>query len=121
MKLESLKKRTIAFDPATVPNPFDVFPIASAQCLELLENDKWTGINTTAGDSVFITEAEAGGRWNCGKQGCQPDRCPHPKCEKCIAANKKKFWTFVKQKRDNNAGRGNCDGCGGRGGRGGRK
>ena len=60
IKLDALRNQTRPFDPKSVPNPFDVFAIAEGQYLELLEDDKWNGVNNLGGDSVFMADDEAG-------------------------------------------------------------
>ena len=125
MKLEDLKNKVSGATVVKPPNPFDIFSIANTQYNDMCQMDEWSGATTKGVESFFFTADGEARCFNCMKTGCSVDKCPEPKNEDRIAANRKKFWEIVRQNRER-TGRGGRGGGGrnnggrGRGGRGGR-
>ena len=89
---------------------------AEAFYMMLLQSDEgWTGVKQASNPSAFIADGKRP-CFNCGAMDCSLAKCPKPKNEDRIKANKKKFFDTVRKHKKNSGGRKNKDKNGGGGG-----
>ena len=94
-----------------IPTPkFEVlFKMAETKYQEMLERDVWTGLNNSGTESIFFLTGKRK-CFNCLGEDHAVDKCPKPKDQARIAANKKLFFEAIKKKQQDEKSKGKGNG-----------